>query len=133
MKKAACVIILDHINQKIVATNRRGSIQIGLPGGKMDDGETPLQTAIRELYEETGIRTTVFEFNEANCFVDDVPGETDYQTFCYIMNSDHNMPIPGGTEDGIYTFWVPINDLIDPALSPFVKYNKQAFSFFGII
>ncbi len=39
---------------KVLLIHRRGSWD--LPKGKMDDGETPAQTAVREVQEETGLR-----------------------------------------------------------------------------
>lgn len=39
------------IGDKICGTNRTDGT-IGLPGGKCDPGETPVETAIRESYEE---------------------------------------------------------------------------------
>lgn len=125
------MILYDKVAGKILATNRRGSIEIGLPGGKVDEGETPIQAATRELREETGISLARFQLQEY--FVDDVPGEEDYQTHCYIrMSNSSFLPVPGGKEEGIYAFWVPVKDLVDPKKSPFFKYNIKAFESFGI-
>ena len=33
------------------------------PGGKIEEGETPSQTAIRECYEEIGINARLLRFN----------------------------------------------------------------------
>jgi len=35
--------------------NKRQGNKWGMPGGKLDAGETPIQAFIREVYEETGI------------------------------------------------------------------------------
>jgi 8-oxo-dGTP pyrophosphatase MutT (NUDIX family) len=45
-----CVIVIKR------AYRGRNAGQWGLPGGRLDDGETPVQTALRELQEELGLQ-----------------------------------------------------------------------------
>lgn len=54
----ACAL-LDHDNRILLAKRPEGKSLAGLwefPGGKMEAGETPEASLIRELYEELGIR-----------------------------------------------------------------------------
>jgi 8-oxo-dGTP diphosphatase len=57
---AACALI--DVNKRVLIAKRpEGKPMAGLwefPGGKVEEGETPEDTVIRELYEELGIRVT---------------------------------------------------------------------------
>lgn len=57
MKEAAVGIIF--FNQNILLVKRRDVPVWVLPGGGIDDGETPEIACIREVKEETGIDTTI--------------------------------------------------------------------------
>ena len=58
MNKVAKLIIVDGDN-KYLMMRRSGHPVFGndpdLPGGTLEDGEVPLQTMVREVYEEAGI------------------------------------------------------------------------------
>jgi 8-oxo-dGTP pyrophosphatase MutT (NUDIX family) len=60
-KPAAVLVgILDNEGPAILLTQRKATLsshagQIAFPGGRMDMGETPLQAAVREAFEETGL------------------------------------------------------------------------------
>ena len=65
-KKAAVLCLLDYRNENlyVVLTLRAKNLkthpgQISFPGGKLDKGETNYDCAIRETYEEIGIKKKV--------------------------------------------------------------------------
>ncbi len=56
---AVCVVPLTEANEVILVEQYRYPMKcltLEVPAGKIDPGETPLQGAIRELEEETGLR-----------------------------------------------------------------------------
>lgn len=66
-KRAAVLVgILDNAGPSVLLTRRNGNLskhagQIAFPGGRMDAGETPLQAALREADEETGLEQRFVE------------------------------------------------------------------------
>lgn len=55
LAQAACLVLMHPTEPLICTTTRRNGTLLGLPGGKMDPGESMAQTAIRETAEEVGV------------------------------------------------------------------------------
>ena len=118
---AACLII--EINNKIVAVSRRGSTtQFGFPGGKVDQGETPVDAIIRESFEEIGWKPLDTEI------------ELVYSGHCgsYMVNTYRYIGIPPRldsliAEDNTMIKMLTAEELCYGDISPFSEYNKQVF------
>lgn len=56
----AVALIRDDAGRVLLVrqTYHRAGIRWGVPGGWLDHGETPRQAAVREAFEETGLRVT---------------------------------------------------------------------------
>ena len=52
---AACCLILSDDGQVLAVSRKDDPSAFGMPGGKVDPGETAMQAAARELQEETGL------------------------------------------------------------------------------
>ena len=78
-----------------------------IPGGKIEDGETEIQTCIREFKEETGM-----DINDLKCIgnVEIIyPGKNKkFVMKTYIANKVNGNPLD---LDDNYAYWLPINEL----------------------
>lgn len=52
---SAAVCVIKH-QERVLLVQDRVSSRYSLTGGYIDQGETPAQAALRELFEETGLR-----------------------------------------------------------------------------
>lgn len=127
MKKAACVVMINHAERTIRVVNRPGSDIYGLPGGKTEDGEPSKVTAIRETGEECGIDIScvILEtpFFEAVC--PGGPDGVDYFVSCYLAQPVTNA-VMQGCEADIVSRMIPIEEF--KANNAFPEYNAAMFA-----
>jgi 8-oxo-dGTP pyrophosphatase MutT (NUDIX family) len=94
---AVCVVI-PHPKEdgKLLLVSRKDDPNsFGLPGGKVDPGETPLQAAIREVSEETDIQVELHPvpIYETVCLGHaPPPGGQDYYAFAYLAKRFTGIP-----------------------------------------
>jgi len=126
---AACALV-DSDNRILLAQRPEGKSLAGLwefPGGKLEAGETPEETLVRELEEELGIRTKVA------CLAPLTFASHSYETFHLLMPlfvCRRYEGIPYGRE-GQLVKWVKVNALRDypmpPADEPLIPYLQDLF------
>lgn len=125
MRDAGVMLIVK--DGLILSISRRDDkTKFGLPGGKLEPGETPMQAAIRETLEETGVTVEVcsefFRREESN-----ISGEV-FFTYCYrAMTWDG---IPQDSEEGIVK-WLTTNELT-VTHGAFPDYNKAMLDTFKL-
>ncbi|MEZ4751820.1 MAG: NUDIX hydrolase [Bdellovibrionota bacterium] len=92
-----------------------GSVRLFPPGGAVESGETPAQTAVRETLEETGYRVRV----EGSPRVDHYPfvwGGVEYACETHFFRAELLDPNPSPTENEPVVMgseWVPLSRLSD--------------------
>ena len=102
------LLFLRDGDQVLLIRKKRGhgAGKINGPGGKIDPGETPLQAALRETEEETGIRVQHAELMAEFRFLDLVS----LQWYGYVFVADQWQGTMRETEEAD-PFWCPIAEL----------------------
>lgn len=126
VKYAACIVVEDVVwyaltPRVLVCYRKDGTGKLGLPGGKLDNGETSIKAAMRELREETGFDvrdpSKLKLIYEAVC-----EGEVPYYTFCYRTTRD-NLSRGKKTDDEVIFDWVDWSTL--RTNGAFTTYNRE--------
>lgn len=122
MKLAVCGILIE--DGKVLSVSRKDDhTKLGLPGGKVDKGELPQESMIRECLEETGIQVTV----SVDSFADYCT--SDYYVICYMLRRVSDEVLEISEEETGKVEFVEIEQLFNS--SEFAEYNIKAFNYFS--
>ena len=119
--QAVCLLAMKVDGKTLCISRRNDTTQWGLPGGKVDPGETPLHAVVRETFEETGIvlkESKLIELYRADC-----PGDVTYDTITYFYDEAAPELEDLAAEAGLTLAYQDIEFLTTPENSPFAGYN----------
>lgn len=120
--KIASNLLLVQNGLALAVTRRDDRTKWGLPGGKVDPGETSQTAAIREMREETGL--IVYQSEVTPILSARSVGDVNFWTTTYLYIGGHTFTLGEfGTEPGLNVDWMPLEDLANPKISPFAEYN----------
>lgn len=109
-----------------VAISRRDEYtQLGLPGGKVEIGETAIEALLREIKEELNV-----DLNQDHIewLYEAKEGDTQTITFKYSLPIDVTQLAVINTENCFITA-LPLENLTNQTVSPFWEYNQGLVNF----
>lgn len=121
MNKAACVALVDSRIKTIKMVTRKNNQLLGMPGGKLDPGETFREAAIRETFEETGVSLTHEQITEEPIYIGQV-GDFEVATFMAFISDDQQFV---QKEHGVKTVSLPVSSIAESNLVEFPEYNQH--------
>lgn len=95
------------------STMRRHSGQYALPGGRMDPGETPSATALRELDEELGLALGP---RHILGFLDDYPTRSGFRITPIVAWSESTAALKPDPDEVDKVFRIPLEELVRPEI-----------------
>jgi 8-oxo-dGTP pyrophosphatase MutT (NUDIX family) len=129
VKGVGIVVLIDG---KVLLGRRTDSGDWGLAGGSIDEGETPKQAAIRELYEEFGIVSfdlTYYgvSFSPANPHKAKDSSDGCSVDFFIEYERISDIPIRLSTREMSEFKWVALNEVLDEELYPSSRSSLETF------
>lgn len=120
----AIVFTLDGM---VLLIKRKDNGKWALPGGFMEAGETPNQTALRELYEETGLRSVKVTYIDSALAADPKrdPRAHIMSFMCLYVSPYLSSDLPlAASDDASMAVWVPASSL--PSLNLYLDHREYA-------
>lgn len=121
-------MVIDKVNNKVVVQDKINSTDwrgITLPGGKVENGESIIESTIREVKEETGLDVKHLKFSGLIDWYNDVTHE---RWFIFLFKTDtYSGEMIGETHEG-KIFWVEIDKLPNMNLASGMKDYLKLFT-----
>lgn len=129
---AACCWVQNSAGEILMCSRKGNPNDLGLPGGSVDPGETSFQAAVRELWEETGLRV-----NDMASLLDylrqhpeniiNVSGHSYVTTFIIPIEYLEGEVVQSNPEEDYITLWGS-PELTYSEFCSFSEYNKLLHS-----
>jgi mutator protein MutT len=130
MRTAAVLIgIVEHDEPTVLLTQRAAHLsdhpgQVAFPGGKIDKGETPLEAAMREAYEEVGLEKS---FVDPVGYLDVYVTSRNYRIVPTLAHVRPGFDLTLNTQEVDNVFEVPLSFLMNPA-----NHQRQSRDYRGV-
>ena len=127
LKRAAVALVLaqadDAVATGLLLTLRASSLrahsnQWALPGGRCDPGETPTQTALRELDEEIGLRLGT---GDVIGVLDDYPTRSGYLITPVVMWAEDSRQLRPNPDEVASVHRIALTELLRPQAFDFIS------------
>ena len=124
-KKASSVLIMNEEGLVLGVSRKNDATIFGLVGGKTDPGESYVDAAIRETFEETGVTVLELEQVYEDYCGDSTRGDVIY--YCVTFKATKWIGEPYSKEAGVVA-WITPQKLFEGC---FGEYNKKLFAAIG--
>lgn len=126
-------LILVAPSGKILGVTRPGTDDDwGLPGGKIEEGETPEQTALRECEEESGWRVLPQDLvRDPKPFIS-IKTQTGRAAVAFLSREIPRLGVKSESGDRIRHEWLKPEVFLEKQCT-YREYNRAAFEHYGII
>nr|WP_249225413.1 CoA pyrophosphatase [Tardiphaga alba] len=127
LKRAAVALVLAHADHAadtgLLLTLRASSLrahsnQWALPGGRCDPGETVVETALRELAEELGLRLGACDVIG---ILDDYPTRSGYLITPVVMWADDSRQLVPNPDEVASVHRIALTELLRPEAFDFIR------------
>lgn len=126
-KSAVCVLVPLH-DEFLAISRRNDTTRWGLPGGKVDPGETNLEAVIRESREEASLILDPELLEPLAIALCPGKGREDtYWVTTYLYKGEVDL-YALKPEEGFTLTTMTKEQLADPSVSPFAEYNDKVFA-----
>jgi mutator protein MutT len=121
--------IVEHDEPTVLLTQRAAHLsdhpgQVAFPGGKIDKGETPLEAAMREAYEEVGLEKS---FVDPVGYLDVYVTSRNYRIVPTLAHVRPGFDLTLNTQEVDNVFEVPLSFLMNPA-----NHQRQSRDYRGV-
>lgn len=129
MKSAVCLLLPLSDSHVLAISRRNDTTRWGLPGGKVDPGESNIRAMTRETFEEVGLSLDPAQLEplySAACM--GKGPEDSYWVTTYLWTGPVSLLMDLTAEEGMTVNWKTPAELCNPDVSPFAAYNVGAFA-----
>jgi 8-oxo-dGTP diphosphatase len=97
----------------LLTVRKRGTSRFMLPGGKLEEGETPVDCAVREAAEEIGLALSADDLTELGDWTSPAANEPDALVRSTVVLAPGGQPAPEACGEIDELRWLPLHERSD--------------------